>query len=152
MKTLLLLTLLIATCAFSSQPMDERTAQKTLPQSHDILWKTLSACKVHLDPKRFAYSISFTPEVTAMEGKELSISGFMLPLEATEKFSHFLLSKRTPSCSFCMPGEPNEIIEVFTKKPLKWDEKMVTVKGIMHFTNNPESGLFFQMKESEIVK
>lgn len=152
MKILLLLSLLIATCAFSTQPMDERNAQKTLPQSTDIMWKTLAACKIHLDPKHFAYSIRFTPEVKAMQGKELSISGFMLPLEATEKFNHFLLSKRTPSCSFCMPGEPNEIIEVFTQKPVKWDENIVTVKGVMHLTNNPESGLFFQMKESELVK
>lgn len=152
MKYVLLLAMLLSISAFSTQPMDERTAQNALPQSHDSLWKKLGACTVHLDPKKFAYSIHFTEEVTAMKGQEIRVSGFMLPLEATEKFSHFLLSKRTPTCAFCMPGEPNEIIEIFSRKPVSWEEGMVTVSGILHFTNNPESGLFFQLKDSALVK
>lgn len=131
------------------QPYDERKAQDALPQSNDDMWKTFGSCKVHLDKKSYKYSIDYTAEVKAMNGKQITVSGFILPLESSDKFKHFLLSKRTPTCPFCPPGEPNEIVEVFTKEPIKWDEGIIVVTGTMQFTTNPELGLFFQIKDAE---
>ena len=156
-KSLLAVAAVILLCGFTveqdpagiGQPGDERKAQDALPQSQDDIWKTFGKCKVHLDPKKYTYSIDYTPEVKAMEGKPFTISGFMLPLEPKEKFTHYLLSKRTPTCPFCPPGEPNEIVEVFSKKPVEWDEGIVVVTGTMKFTSNPEMGLFFQMQDGE---
>ena len=155
-RTLLLISAFLALSAFSvqdkaavlSQPSDERKAQDALPQSQDPVWKSLVQCKVHYDDKSHKYSITYTPEIKAMEGKPLTISGFMLPLEATEKFNHFLISKRTPTCPFCPPGEPNEIAEVFTKEPIKYDEGIIVVRGTLKFTTNPDLGLFFQLKDA----
>ena len=149
----------MALCGFATQkapdgigqPGAERKAQDSLPQAHDDIWKTFAQCKVHLDQKKYTYSIDYTPEVKAMEGKPITISGFMLPLESKDSFSHYLFSKRTPTCFFCPPGEPNEIVEVFSKKPVKWDEGIVIVTGTMKFTSNPEMGLFFQMKDGEMM-
>ncbi|MEZ5647682.1 MAG: DUF3299 domain-containing protein [Alphaproteobacteria bacterium] len=148
-------TAIFLLCGFSKQeisvgqPSAEREAQNALPQSHDNLWAAFIKCKVHLDPKKYTYTIDYTPEVKAMEGKPFTISGFMLPLEAKIKFTHYLLSKRTPTCLFCPPGEPNEIVEVFSKKPVEWDDGIVTITGTMKFINDPETGLFFQMQNAE---
>src|SRR5262249_15317611 len=103
MKRLLLVACLLLASGFSNQPMDERKAQDMLTQSHDSQWSTFAKCKVKLDPKKYIYSIELTPEVKAMDGQPLTISGFMLPLEPKEKFTHYLLSKRTPTCPFCPP-------------------------------------------------
>lgn len=127
----------------------ERRAQEKLPQSHDEMWKTFAACKVHYDSKKFTYSIDYTADVKAMAGRQITVNGFMLPLESSEKFTHFLLSKRTPTCPFCPPGEPNEIIEVFSKKPVQWDDGIITATGTFGFTNNPDLGLFFQLKDAD---
>lgn len=158
-RTALLISAFLALSAFSvqdkaavlSQPSDERKAQDALPKSNDPVWGAFGQCKVHYDDKSHKYSITYTPEVKTMEGKPLTISGFMLPLEATEKFTHFLISKRTPTCPFCPPGEPNEIAEVFTKKPVKWDEGIVVVTGTLKFTTNPDLGLFFQLKDADTM-
>ena len=56
---------------------------------------TLSQCKVHYNDKSPKYSISYTTKVKAMEGKPLTVWGFLMPLEAIQKFNHFLLSKRS---------------------------------------------------------
>jgi hypothetical protein len=133
----------------TSQPLDERKIQEALPQSKDAMWNTLAKCKVHFDEKKYKYSIAYTKKVKAMEGKPITISGFVMPLDATETFSHFLLSKRTPTCFFCPPGEPNEIVEVFTKKPIKWSGDIITVTGTLKFTSNPDLGLFFQVGDAE---
>ena len=87
-----------------------------------------------------------------MDGKPFTISGFMLPLEATEKFKHFLLSKRTPTCPFCPPGEPNEIVEVFSAKPVAWKDDMVTMTGTLKLVNDGEKGIFFQMNDAAQTK
>ncbi len=133
---------------FSIHP-DERSLQDSLPQSKDKIWAILDKCTVYLNEEEYLYSVEFTPEVKAMEGKKMTVSGFMLPLESTEKFTHFLLSKRTPTCGFCPPGEPTEMIEVFTKEPVTWVEDSVTVTGVMTFSKEPELGVFFQLLESD---
>ncbi len=154
-KPVAILITFLLLCGFSKQeapvgqPGAERKAQDALPQSNDNIWKVFAKCAVHLDQKKYTYSITLTDEVKVMEGQKLTISGFMLPLEPKEKFTHYLLSKRTPTCPFCPPGEPNEIIEVFSKKPVGWDEGIVIVTGTMKFTSNPEMDLFFQMQNAE---
>lgn len=156
LKPLLLSLAFITLCGFSvqkappgiGQPLDERRAQDALPQAHDAIWNTFAKCKVNLDQKKYTYSIVYTPEVKAMVGKQVTVSGFMMPLDATETFTHFLLSKRTPTCPFCPPGEPNELVEVFTRKPVKYDEGIVVVTGTMQFTSNPELGLFFRLNDA----
>jgi hypothetical protein len=148
----ILSVVLLLTTAFTAHKASQKQGEASLPQSEDNAWKIFATSKVSLDDKTQTYSIDLTPEVKAMVGKELAISGFILPLESTEKFTHYLLSKRTPTCPFCPPGEGNEIIEVFTKDPITWEKDMVVVTGIMKLTNNPDMGLFFQLKDAETVR
>lgn len=132
----------------SLQPSDERSAQDALPKAKDALWDTLYKTKVKVDDKTGTYSATFPDEVKKLNGQTVKISGFMLPLENTEKFKHFLLSKRTPTCFFCPPGAPNEIIEVYADKPTEWIEDLVTYEGKFELMDNKEMGVFFKMSEA----
>ena len=118
-------------------------------QSDDLLWKTFAQCKLKAN-KDFTYDITYTPSVRSMNGKEITISGFMLPLEAKERSRHFLLERRAPTCAFCPPGEPNEIVEVFSSAPLKWEENLVTISGTLVLPNDGKKGIFFQMKDGVV--
>ena len=81
----------------------------------------------------------------------MSITGFMLPLESKEKFQHFLLSKRTPTCPFCPPGEPNEVIDIHTTAPVVFTEDRVKVQGVFELMNDKEMGLFFRLNNAKIL-
>ena len=131
------------------QPLAERKAQEALPKSHDPMWNTLGKTQIHLDEKKGLYSATFPPEVKALVGKEVTISGFMLPLEATEKFQHFILSKRTPTCPFCPPGEPNEIVDIWMEKSVGWNEDVIKITGTFGLMDNPQLGLFFKITEAK---
>lgn len=135
----------------TGQPRDERAAQDALPKAKDALWATLYTTKVKVDDKTGTYSATFPDDVKKLNGQTIKISGFMLPLESTEKFMHFLLSKRTPTCFFCPPGEPNEIIEVFAEKPTEWVDNLVTYHGQMNLIQGKEMGIFFQLKKAELI-
>lgn len=134
-----------------AQPTEERKAQDSLPMAHDGLWGTLMKTKIKYSNTAPHITATIPPEVKAMNGRTVEISGFVLPLDGGEKTLHFLLSKRTPTCPFCPPGEPNEVIEVYTKTPVTWDDALLTVRGTFTLTNNTEMGVFFLMKDAVTV-
>ncbi len=118
--------------------------------SKDPIWHTLLKTKITVDKKDGYYGAKFTPEVKALVGKTLTVSGFIMPLESKDKFQHFLLAKRTPTCPFCPPGEPNEIIDVWTVKAIEYTDDMVTVKGKFELMNDKDMGLFFKLKDANL--
>lgn len=132
------------------QPSDERAVQEGLPMAKGVVWDTLLKTIVSFNDQTGEYSAKFPDEVKKFEGQVLRVNGFILPLESTDKFTHFLLSKRTPTCPFCPPGGPSEIIEVYTKSPIEWDDGLVQVEGKFGFTNNQDLGVFFQIKDAEV--
>jgi hypothetical protein len=148
----------LALCGFSvqkapnipvGQPKDERQAQDALPKSHDPMWAVLGKTRIHENEKLGLFSATYPPQVKALVGRQVTISGFMLPLESSEKFKHFILSKRTPTCPFCPPGEPNEIVDVQLVKPTGWNENLVKVTGTFELMNNAELGMFFRLKNAK---
>ncbi len=155
----LLLAALLALSAFTkqaappaaySQPTEERIAQETLPQSHAQLWDTLLKTKIHIDTKKGLFSATYPPEVKALDGKMVTITGFMLPVETTVKFKHFILAKRTPTCPYCPPGEPNEIIDVWLDQKVEYTENLLTITGTFGFMNNQQFGMFFKLTNGKI--
>lgn len=158
----LLLPLLLMVAAFQQtapqpvpvpdQPPGERAAQDHLPQAKNPLWGRLAHCPSHFDTKTALYSISLSSEVKAMDGQEVTVNGFVLPLDGSDQTRHFLLTKRTPVCMYCPPGEPNEVIEVTSKQPVEWNDNLVTLRGRFTLVNNGEKAIFFALTDAEKVK
>jgi len=128
----------------------EREAQSKLPQSRSALWATLRQTRIGIDEENGLFTASFPTSVRALSGKTVSVSGFIMPLDAQTSGTHFLLSKYTPVCDFCPPGEPNEVVEVRTAKPIRFVQRMVTVTGRMTLQNNGDKGLFFQLANASV--
>ena len=116
-------------------------------QSDDLLWKEFVKCKITMD-RNLSSKITYITGVKALDGKEVTISGFMLPLEAKDRFSHFLLSKNAPSCAYCPPSSSNEVIEIFSSKPVAWKENLITLSGTLILVNDGGKGVFFQIKNA----
>jgi len=113
--------------------------------AHDALWAKFLKCKVGYNEKSGMYSITVTPELKAMAGQPVVASGWVMPLDGSDQTKHFLLTRRTPVCMFCPPGEPNEVAEVVTLRPVAWTDKQVTVIGLLSLINNGEKGMFFRI-------
>lgn len=138
--------------SYLSQPPDERATQELLPIATDSLWTTLAKTKVNVINDGQHFTADFPKDVIQLNGTIITISGFILPLQSTENFSHFLLSKRTPTCFFCPPGEPDEIIEVYSDKPTQWDDNLVKYQGKMTIHRKSDEGLFFTLRNAKSVK
>ena len=133
------------------QPQDERQVQGGLPQSKSPLWGKLGKCRVDYDSRRGLYSIDVTADTKTLDQQIIEANGFILPLDGADRTKHFLLSRRTPVCQFCPPGEPNEIIEVRSKAVLEWVDDPGTIKGKFKLVNDAEKGVFFLMEDAVLV-
>lgn len=129
------------------QAPGERNAQLRLPKSTAPLWTTLRKTRIGEDAKRGLYTASFPPEVRALDGAQVTLSGFMLPMDTAQKSKHFLLARYTPVCFFCPPGEPNEVVEVVSRSGVKLTGGLITLSGRMTLTNDGEKGLFFRLDQ-----
>jgi len=130
----------------------ERQAQTSLPVAKDGFWDKLFQCKVTYTNKTHDYSVKLTDEVKKLSGTIVRIPGFMYPLSFEEKQTKILLSKRTPVCFFCPPGEPNEVLYVELAKPTPLNNDLITIEGRFELTNRKEEGIFFVLKDAKLVK
>ncbi len=133
------------------QPAEERTAQASLPKSPDAIWATLAAADVGIDQANGLFTITTTPAIDALAGKPLKVSGFMLPLDEAAKTTHFLLTRNTPVCAFCPPGEPDEVIEVTSVEGVAPSTDLIWVDGTFELIDNGDQGLFFQLKDARVT-
>jgi hypothetical protein len=134
----------------TSQPIDEAAAQKFLPKVRDTLWSKLIKCEVSYDDKKDVYSIQVTPEVKALDGQTVTVRGFVLPMDGSDRTKHFLVSRNTPVCMYCPPGQPNEVVEVRTTHAIEWTDKITTVTGKLSLINDGEKALFFKIENAQV--
>lgn len=128
----------------------ERAAQAKLPQGKSAVWSTLRQTKIGVNEARGLFTAVHPAPVKALAGRTITLPGFVMPLDAETKGTHFLLSKYTPVCAFCPPGEPNEVVEVHSAKPIAFTQKLVTVTGTFGLEDKGENGLFFQMTGASV--
>jgi hypothetical protein len=122
-----------------------------LPQRADVLpWTVLTDVKTKVVSKRVLPS--YPADVLALNDKPQRVQGFMMPLEPGEKQKHFLLTSVPLTCSFCTPGGPESMVEVFTKTPVKYSMEPVVVDGKFAVLADDPYGLYYRITDAVAVK
>jgi hypothetical protein len=122
-----------------------------LPQRPDVLqWNLLTSIATKAEKNKLVPV--FTKEQLALNQKPQRIQGFMMPLEAGEKQSHFLLSSVPLTCGFCVPGGPESMVEVKTRTPVAYTLEPVVVEGRFATLVNDEYGLYYRMTDAVAVR
>ena len=94
----------------------------------------------------------FTPQLQALNQKSQRIQGFMMPLDPGEKQKHFLISSVPLTCSFCLPGGPESMVEVRTKTPVPYSLEAVVVEGRFVVLADDPYGMYYRMTDAVAVK
>lgn len=122
-----------------------------LPARSDVLpWSVLTAVKTKVVKNRILPV--FTADIQALGAQKQRIQGFMMPLEPGEKQKHFLLSSVPLTCSFCVPGGPESMVEVFTKTAVKYSLEPVAVEGKFAVLEDDPYGLYYRITDAVSVK
>lgn len=88
----------------------------------------------------------FPKDVKKMDGAEITIRGFVLPVETTDGsiiISYYPFS----SCFFCGGAGPESVMAIFLKNEREIDEEEATFKGTLHL-NDEETGLIYELKDA----
>lgn len=125
---------------------DPRSPFKPLEERADILsWKLLSQVTARAEKKKIVPT--FPAAVQALDRKTVKVQGFMMPLEAGDKQQHFLLSSVPTTCSFCVPAGPEGLVEVRTRKPVRYTLEPVIVEGVLAVLNDDPYGLYYRVED-----
>ena len=120
---------------------------KPLTERKDVLsWKLLS--QVELVRRKDRYVPQFSGNVAALNKREVKLQGFMYPLQTGDKQTHFLLWSMPQSCAFCMPGGPENTVEVRSKQPVKYTFEPVVLTGKLEVLKEDPTGIFYRLSDA----
>lgn len=124
---------------------------KPLQERADVLsWSFLTAIKTKNVNNRLLPV--FPAPIQALHKKVQRVQGFMMPLQPGENQKHFLLSSVPLTCSFCVPGGPESMVEVKTKSAVKYTMEAVVVEGQFLVLEDDPYGLYYRMTDATAVK
>jgi len=122
-------------------------SSKPLPEMKGIVsWKTLAEVTPVREKDRFVPQ--FSKGVSALDKKDVKLQGFMMPLDMGEKQKRFLLTAMPPSCAFCLPGGPDQLVEVVAKNPVKYGFDPIVVTGKFVVLKDDPMGLYYRLTDA----
>ena len=125
-------------------------AGKPLPELKGVVsWKTLAEVQPVKQKDRFVPQ--FSKNVAALDRKDVRIQGFMMPLDMGEKQTRFILSALPPSCSYCMPGGPEQLVEVQMKTAVKYGFEPIVIAGKLEVLRDDPMGLYYRVTNAVAI-
>ncbi len=122
-----------------------------LDQRKDVLrWRELQSAQLHYVGERLLPR--FPAEISALDRKTVRLIGFMMPLEASMKVRHFLLTGNPPSCFFHVPGGPAGAVEVRLEQGIEptWDP--MVVEGKLRLVRESDNGVIYQLDAARQIE
>jgi hypothetical protein len=93
----------------------------------------------------------FSEEVIALGGKEITLKGYIIPIEGYKSHKEFIFSAFPyASCFFCGAAGPETIMEIVAKEPIKYTDEPITLKGKLTLNSKDINKLMYRL--SEVVK
>ncbi|MEQ9440672.1 MAG: hypothetical protein RIG62_16595 [Cyclobacteriaceae bacterium] len=122
--------------------------------SSDNIWKALSTVSYKITEDEYGelYMPEFSAEANDMEGKVVTVPGYIIPFEGLFKPEHVIVSSLPlASCFFCGSGGPETVMEVFLNEPINYTESMVAFRGKLKLNDKDYEQLMYILEDAELV-
>lgn len=98
------------------------------------------------------YVPKFGDEVKKLEGKLVTLEGFIIPFEGMFEPTHIILSSLPiAACFFCGGSGPETVAEAYLSKEIVYTTKPVSVKGILTLNDTDYDQLMYILKDAEVM-
>ena len=122
-------------------------AFKPLPEIKGVVsWKTLA--QVEQVKVKDRVVPQFSQDVLKLDATEVRLHGFMMPLEMGDRQKHFVLTAMPQTCSFCLPGGPDSLVEVRARTPVKYTFDPVVLTGKLTVLKDDPNGLYYRLTDA----
>lgn len=138
--------LLICSCLYFSWQISPRK----------ITWKDLQDVRFrkrfHKQEKMFFLYPEFGEKVKALEGKEVEIRGYMIPVNPNENI-YVLSAQPMAACFFCGGSGPESIIQLKLKNPKRFaTDEIWTVRGTLRLNEDNIEELNYILQGTEFIR
>jgi hypothetical protein len=148
-KSLFILVCLIVSCVAAAQNKSNTyTGFPSLvwPKLYDIRYEK-AADKLGEYEKPI-----FSSAVKALNGKMVTLPGYMIPFENGTKGNVFMLSSLPlNACFFCGVGGPESVVEIRLKQAISYTEKPIEVKGVLRLNDTNPDKMIYTLEQAEYV-
>jgi hypothetical protein len=121
------------------------------------IWKTLSKISYKKEyDELMGFKVDkpvFSDAIKSMENKEVTVKGYIIPVEGYKSHKEFIFSAFPYNmCFFCGGAGPETVMEVQAKEGVKYTAEPVILKGILKLNATDINRLMFRIEGSTIVK
>jgi hypothetical protein len=121
-------------------------------------WATLSIVSV-TSSYDAAYGIEtkkvkVSPAVRLLEGKEIEVEGYFIPLTGKLAQNHFMISKfNEKMCFFCGKAGPETAAQVFLadNKTQAYSDEKIKVVGLLRINEGDPGGLLYTLEKARVI-
>ena len=145
-----LLIVLLIMISFSQ--IDAQTDVKV-----DNVWKSLAKISYKKEyDELMGFKVDkpvFSESVKAMQGKEVTIKGYIIPVEGYKSHKEFIFSAYPYSmCFFCGGAGPETVMEVEAVEGVKYSADAVYLKGNLQLNDKDINRLMYKLVNAKLVK
>ncbi len=95
----------------------------------------------------------FSADVKALAGKEITLKGYIIPVEGYKGHKEFIFSAFPYNmCFFCGGAGPETVMEVFAKEPIQYQAESITLKGRLKLNDKDINQLMYILENAVLVK
>ena len=138
-----------------STGLQAQSGSETQPKVNT--WKTLSKItfkKKYDEMLGFKVDVPvFSKEVKDLEGQEIEIRGYIIPVEGYKSHKEFIFSAYPYNmCFFCGGAGPETVMEVVANKPIQYTAEAITIKGKLSTNEDDINRLLYALTEVELIE
>lgn len=121
------------------------------------IWKTLSRITYRKEyDELMGFKIDkpvFSQQVQDIEGTEITIKGYVIPVEGYKSHTEFIFSAFPYNmCFFCGGAGPETVMEVLASEPVKYSAEQITLKGKIQLNADDINRLMYQLVDATLVE
>lgn len=119
------------------------------------IWRTLALIKFEKQHSENNVMANQKPRIEpllqSMNGEEVTVKGYVIPLSGKIGQSHFMFSAYPyANCFFCGKAGAESVMEVFTKdeKKVAYSEKPIYMKGTFKYLGYKHNDIMFTLEDA----
>lgn len=122
----------------------------------NTIWKTLAKITYKKEyDEMLGFKIDlpvFSQDVQSLDGKEVTITGYIIPVEGYKSHKEFIFSAYPYNmCFFCGGAGPETVMEVVALEPVPYTADPVTIKGTLSLNATDINRLMYALTEVRLV-
>ncbi|MCB9310799.1 MAG: hypothetical protein H6567_12130 [Lewinellaceae bacterium] len=125
-------------------------------KSDENVWKTLSKISYKKEyDELMGFKIDkpvFNDQIKALEGKEITLKGYIIPTDGYKSHTEFIFSAFPYSmCFFCGAAGPETVMEVKATEGIKYVADAIYLKGILRLNDSDINRLMYKIEKATLV-